>query len=87
MIYIKSGIFKNRSIVLCNSSNLKPTLNVMRELLFNWLNNICIYYDNFISFIDCFSGSGILGFEVVSNFVSFGLFIEHDFDIFKILLS
>ncbi len=79
--YIKiiSGKYKNIHIKTINSKLLKPTLIKIRKTLFNWLykyikNKICL---------DCFSGSGILGIECLSNNAKYVIFLEKNYKIFK----
>ncbi len=79
--YIKiiSGKLKNIHIKTINNKLLKPTLIKVRKTIFNWLNNniknkICL---------DCFSGSGILGIECLSNNAKFVFFIEKNYKIYK----
>ncbi len=63
--YIKiiSGKYKGIKIKLNKNKYNKPTLNIIRERLFNWLNP---YIKNKIC-LDCFSGSGVLSFESISR--------------------
>ncbi|CAL4317809.1 Ribosomal RNA small subunit methyltransferase D [Buchnera aphidicola (Chaitophorus sp. 3695)] len=58
-----SGIFKKQKIYIQHSKYLRPTTNLIRETLFNWLSN---YIQN-AKCLDCFSGSGILGIEAISR--------------------
>lgn len=62
-VKIIGGSWKRKNISFYNSDGLRPTLNRVRETLFNWLgqdlsNKTCL---------DLFSGSGILGFESLSR--------------------
>ena len=62
-VKIIGGTWKRKNIFFHESDNLRPTLNRVREILFNWLgqdlsNKVCL---------DLFSGSGILGFESLSR--------------------
>lgn len=62
-IKITGGYLKNRKIIIPYNLYLRPTINRMREKLFNWLspivkNSHCL---------DCFAGSGSLGIEALSR--------------------
>ena len=62
-VKIIGGSWKRKNISFYDSDGLRPTLNRVRETLFNWLgqdlsNKTCL---------DLFSGSGILGFESLSR--------------------
>ena len=63
IVKIIGGKWKRKNISFNGSNNLRPTLNRIRETLFNWLdqdltNKKCL---------DLFSGSGALGFEALSR--------------------
>ena len=71
-VKIIGGNWKRKNISFHGSNNLRPTLNRIRETLFNWLdqdlsNKNCI---------DLFAGSGALGFEALSRNASSCTFIE-----------
>ncbi len=79
--YIKiiSGKYKNIHINTIINKNLKPTLSYIRKIIFNWLNKkiknkICL---------DCFSGTGILSIESLSNNAKFVFLIEKNYKIYK----
>ena len=62
-VRIIGGSWKRKNISFYDSDGLRPTLNRVRETLFNWLgqdlsNKTCL---------DLCSGSGILGFESLSR--------------------
>ncbi len=79
--YIKiiSGKFRNIHIKTINNKLLKPTLINIRKTLFNWLNK---YIKNKIC-LDCFSGSGILGIECLSNNAKYVILLEKNYKIFN----
>ena len=57
-VKIISGVWRGRNINFLSKKDLRPTKNIIRETLFNWLqydldDSVCI---------DLFSGSGALGF-------------------------
>jgi len=62
-IRIISGKYRGRKLPVLMSDGLRPTTDRVKETVFNWLmpyiqNSICL---------DCFSGSGGLGFEALSR--------------------
>lgn len=62
-IRIISGKFRSRSIKVENIVGLRPTINAMRETVFNWLCNVI---EDAIC-LDCFSGTGALSIESISR--------------------
>ncbi len=78
-IKITSGILKNIHINTINNKLLKPTLVNIRKTLFNWINK---YIKNKIC-LDCFSGSGILSIESLSNNAKFVIILEKNYKIYK----
>ncbi|QNS01780.1 MAG: 16S rRNA (guanine(966)-N(2))-methyltransferase RsmD [Buchnera aphidicola (Pentalonia nigronervosa)] len=71
-IYIISGKLKKRNILFTHTSNLRPTMNHIRETLFNWLST---HIKN-ARCLDCFAGSGILGIEAISRYAAFVTLLE-----------
>ena len=62
-VKILSGSWKGRNISFLDKSDLRPTKNIIKETLFNWIqediqDSICL---------DMFAGSGSLGFEAASR--------------------
>ena len=73
-IRIISGQFKGRKLPVLDAEGLRPTTDRTKETLFNWLmsdvrDSQCL---------DCFAGSGGLGFESLSRGASHVTFIEKD---------
>lgn len=71
---IIGGQFRGRRIRFVPHRELRPTLDMVRETLFNWLmwkvkGSYCL---------DAFAGSGALGFEALSRFAKSVLFIEFE---------
>ena len=62
-VKIIGGSWKRKNISFYGSNGLRPTLNRVRETLFNWLGQDL----SDKSCLDLFSGSGILGFESLSR--------------------
>ena len=69
---IISGKFKGTTLFTLSGDNTRPTLDRVKESLFNILSNI--FYDTFV--LDLFSGSGALGLEAVSRGASFCDFVD-----------
>ncbi|QJC34349.1 16S rRNA (guanine(966)-N(2))-methyltransferase RsmD [Enterobacteriaceae endosymbiont of Donacia crassipes] len=61
-ISIIAGKWKNKKIKVINNKILKPTMNFIRENLFNWIMN-----DTYLNCLDCYAGTGILSFEAISR--------------------
>lgn len=71
-IRIISGKCRGRKLPVLNSEGLRPTTDRVKEMLFNWL--MPVIHDAYC--LDCFSGSGSLGFEAFSRGASHVVFIE-----------
>ncbi len=70
---ITSGKYRGRRIV-CPAGVIRPAMDRMRESLFSILGNI-----NGLSFLDLFSGSGLVGIEAASRGAEPVVLIEKDF--------
>lgn len=73
-IRIISGQFKGRKLPVKDVVGLRPTTDRVKETVFNWLMNDIREAD----VLDCFAGSGGLGFEALSRFAKSVTFIEKD---------
>lgn len=74
-IRILSGTFKSRNIIFPIQNNfLRPTLNIVRETLFNWLAP----HIKKSNCLDAFAGSGALGIESLSRLANYCTFIENN---------
>ncbi|KZN43731.1 16S rRNA (guanine(966)-N(2))-methyltransferase RsmD [Pseudoalteromonas luteoviolacea] len=73
-IRIISGKFKGRKLPVKDVEGLRPTTDRVKETLFNWLMADIRH----ASVLDCFAGSGNLGFECLSRFAQDATFIELD---------
>ena len=62
-VKIIGGSWKRKNISFHDADGLRPTLNRVRETLFNWLGQDL----SGKNCLDLFSGSGILGFESLSR--------------------
>ena len=62
-VRIIAGDWRGRKIPVPDLQGLRPTSDRIRETLFNWLSERC----RGASVLDCFAGSGALGFEAASR--------------------
>jgi len=73
-IRVISGQFRGRKLPVKDVQGLRPTTDRIKETVFNWL----MQDTRDANVLDCFAGSGGLGFEALSRFASTALFIELD---------
>ena len=74
LVRIIGGQWRGRKIPVPDKPQLRPSLDRVRETLFNWLRpNI---HD--ARCLDCFAGSGVIGFEALSQGAKSVTFIESD---------
>ncbi|URJ25094.1 16S rRNA (guanine(966)-N(2))-methyltransferase RsmD [Candidatus Blochmannia ocreatus (nom. nud.)] len=82
-IRITGGKWKGRKVFVGKDSQVRPTTNRIREMLFDWLNPII-----FKSLcLDCFAGSGALGLESLSRGANKVTFLDIDYTCIKRLLE
>ena len=62
-IRIIGGRWRGRKLTVIDAEGLRPTPDRIRETLFNWLAADC----RGATVLDCFAGSGALGFEALSR--------------------
>ena len=62
-IYINGGKYKGKKIFLPNSNTTRPSKSIVRNSIFDTLQNE-IYNT---TFIELFAGSGSVGFEAISR--------------------
>ncbi|WP_105169190.1 16S rRNA (guanine(966)-N(2))-methyltransferase RsmD [Pseudoalteromonas sp. T1lg23B] len=74
VIRIISGQFRGRKLPVKDVAGLRPTTDRIKETLFNWL----MQDTRDATVLDCFAGSGGLGFECLSRFAKQACFIELD---------
>jgi 16S rRNA (guanine966-N2)-methyltransferase len=80
---IVGGSYRGRKLPVPDHEGLRPTADRVRETLFNWLAPImpgarCL---------DCFSGSGALGFEAASRGAAEVVMLEHAPPVVRQLLA
>jgi len=73
-IRLISGQWKGKKLPVKDKQGLRPTTDRTKETLFNWL----MHDVREANCLDCFSGSGSLGFEALSRYAKFCTFLELD---------
>jgi 16S rRNA (guanine966-N2)-methyltransferase len=71
-VRITGGLYRGRTI-LCPPGEIRPSMDRMRQSLFSILGNL-----EGVSFLDLFSGTGILGVEAASRGAAPVLLVEKD---------
>ena len=71
-VRIIAGQFRGRKLPVIMADGLRPTTDRVKETVFNWL----MPYLYNAKCLDCFAGSGSLGFEALSRGVSSTQFYE-----------
>ena len=71
-IRIIAGQYRGRKLPVLMADGLRPTTDRVKETVFNWL----MPYVQDANCLDCFAGSGGLGFEALSRGASSVTFIE-----------
>lgn len=73
-VRIIAGLWRGRKLPVLSVQGLRPTGDRVKETLFNWLMPYIV--DSYC--LDCFAGSGSLGFEALSRQAKQVTFIELD---------
>ena len=73
---ITGGYLKSRKINSPKGENVRPTLSQIRESIFSCLFSMIDFENK--TFLDLFSGSGIMGFEAISRGFKYCCFVEKD---------
>ena len=81
LIKIIGGRWRGRNLSVADEPGLRPTANRIRETLFNWLSldiasAVCL---------DCFAGSGALGFEAASRGAQQVVMVEPVASVYRLL--
>jgi len=82
-VRIISGKWRSRRLPVLTSSGLRPTIDRVRETLFNWLTPMI----QGCNCLDCFAGSGVLGIEALSRYASSATLLESKQHIVHQLIS
>lgn len=78
-IRLISGKWRGKKLPVKDIEGLRPTTDRTKETLFNWL----MHDINDATCLDCFSGSGSLGFEALSRFAKKVTLLEKDKSVSK----
>lgn len=78
-IRLISGKWRGKKLPVKDIEGLRPTTDRTKETLFNWL----MHDINDATCLDCFSGSGSLGFEALSRFAKKVTLLERDKSVAK----
>lgn len=73
-IRLISGQWRGKKLPVKDKQGLRPTTDRTKETLFNWL----MHDIRDANCLDCFSGSGSLGFEALSRYAKYCTFLELD---------
>lgn len=71
-VRIIAGLWRGRKLPVLNADGLRPTTDRVKETLFNWLMHDIAG----ARCLDCFAGSGSLGFEALSRQAQAVIFLE-----------
>ncbi|OCG21939.1 MULTISPECIES: 16S rRNA (guanine(966)-N(2))-methyltransferase RsmD [unclassified Gilliamella] len=80
-IRIIGGKWRGRKLSVLNKQGLRPTTDRIKETLYNWL--MPVIHDS--DCLDCFSGSGSLGFEAASRGAQSVTLLEKDKQVAQLL--
>ena len=78
-VRIIAGRWRGSKLPVPTSDGLRPTPDRIRETLFNWLDHDC----RSARVLDCFAGSGVLGFEMASRGVKSVTLIEQNEQVWR----
>lgn len=71
-VRIIAGQYRGRKLAVLMADGLRPTTDRVKETVFNWLAPYLVGANS----LDCFAGSGSLGFEALSRGVAHNTFYE-----------
>lgn len=83
MISITGGTFKRKKLDVPKGQMVRPTLNKVREAIFNVLSNHIDFTE--VMVLDLYAGSGAMGIEAISRGTSQAIFVEKDSGVFRTL--
>ena len=78
---ITAGVYKGRKLITPKSETTRPTLSKVRMAVFNVLQSMIDFEGK--SFLDMYSGSGIMGLEAISRGFKEVVFIDKNPDVVK----
>jgi 16S rRNA (guanine(966)-N(2))-methyltransferase RsmD len=78
---ITSGALKKRNIVFSTSLSIRPTKTRVRQAIFNILKHRFFQDFGELYVLDCFAGTGALGFEALSLGTKHVTFIEENYSV------
>ncbi|MFN3234985.1 MAG: 16S rRNA (guanine(966)-N(2))-methyltransferase RsmD [Gammaproteobacteria bacterium] len=81
MLRIIAGKWRHRKIEFIEAPGLRPSLDRIRETLFNWLQPHIIE----ATCLDLFAGSGILGLEALSRGASEVVFVDQSVEVIEMI--
>ncbi|NBT84956.1 MAG: 16S rRNA (guanine(966)-N(2))-methyltransferase RsmD [Alphaproteobacteria bacterium] len=85
MLKIISGRFRQKRLYLPNEKTTRPTMDRVREAIFNiLLHQYHIHFDQ-ITVLDAFAGSGAMGLESLSRGAKYIYFVEQDVNVRTVL--
>ena len=82
---ITAGIYKGRKLSAPKTTSTRPTLSKVRMAVFNVLQTLTDFEGK--SFLDMYSGSGIMGLEAISRGFNEVIFIDKTPEATKIIKS
>lgn len=82
-IRIIGGTHRSRQLTVLDADGLRPTLDRVKETLFNWLGQDLTGQ----TCLDLFAGSGSLGFEAISRNAAMVLMVEKSAKVVQQLIS
>lgn len=82
---ITAGKYKGQKIIAPDESITRPTLSKVRMSVFNTLQAMVDFEG--LSFLDMYSGSGIMGLEAISRGFKSAVFIEKNKKVYNIIKS
>lgn len=78
-IRIIGGKWRGRKLPVLNAEGLRPTTDRIKETLFNWLMPVIRH----AHCLDCYAGSGALGFEALSRGAATVMMLEKNRSVYR----
>lgn len=80
-VRICGGVYRGRKLAFPSIEGLRPTPEMVRERLFNWLGQDLTG----LSVLDAFAGSGALGFEALSRHAKSAILLDSNGQVIRAL--